>query len=137
MKDFLIIFGVGFLTFIAGILLLKREIRLFKDCITTDATVVDYYSYTSDHRLTMYTMAVEYRLSDGTTIHASEQKGSNNQKYPVGSRIEIVYSEEKPEMFNVKGDNSRKYVMAGMIIVGLAMSIISVLFALGYLVPAQ
>jgi hypothetical protein len=38
-------------------------------------------------------------------------------------------------MFNVKGDNSRKIIMIGMIIVGLAMCIITTLYALGYLAP--
>ncbi len=134
MKDFFVIFGIGFSTFLLGILLLKREIRLFKVSIKTEATVVEYHKYINEDGFNMYTMAVEYKLSDGTTIHALEQKASASQSYPIGTKIEIGYSEEKPEMFNVKSDNSRKIIMVGMILVGFAMCVISILFALGYLV---
>lgn len=125
MDDSLIVFIVGLLTFIAGILLLKRENRLFGDSVITTAKVVTYYEY-YEHKdlpntIMMYTIAVEYYLSDGRLIHAKEQSGSNSKKYPVGTEVKIAYSKEKPDLFILCGDNSRKIIMVGMIIVGLAM----------------
>ena len=122
MNDFLIVFIVGLLTFIAGIFSLKRENRLFRDSVNTTAKVVAYYEYTDyPNTITMYTMAVEYYHSDGRLIQAREQSSSNRQKYPVGAELKIAYSKEKPDLFILSGDNSRKIIMVGMIIVGLAM----------------
>ena len=122
MDDFLIVFIVGLLTFIAGIFSLKRENRLFGDSVNTTAKVVAYYEYTDyPNTITMYTMAVEYYHSDGRLIQAREQSSSNRQKYPVGAELKIAYSKEKPDLFILSGDNSRKIIMVGMIIVGLAM----------------
>ena len=122
MDDFLIVFIVGLLTFIAGIFSLKRENRLFRDSVNTTAKVVAYYEYTDyPNTITMYTMAVEYYHSDGRLIQAREQSSSNRQKYPVGTELKIAYSKEKPDLFILSGDNSRKIIMVGMIIVGLAM----------------
>lgn len=122
MKDFLIMFIVGLLTFIAGIFFLKRENRLYGDSVITTAKVVTYYEYMDfPHTITMYTMAVEYYHSDGRLIHTKEQSSSNRKKYPVGAELKIAYSKERPDLFILYGDNSRKIIMVGMIIVGLAM----------------
>lgn len=127
MKDALIFGLVGLAVMVLGILLNKREKRLFKDPVETTAKVTTYYEYyneTPDNisgRQRMYTMAVEYHLADGTLIQASEQKGSNTKKYPEGQLIQIQYSREKPDLFNVKGDHSRKIIMVGMIVVGVLM----------------
>ncbi len=129
MQDAVIFALIGLAIMVLGILLNKREKRLFKDPVETTATVKTYYEYrneTQDNipgRQLMYTMAVEYHLSDGTLIQASEQKGSSVKKYPEGRQIQIQYSREKPDMFNVKGDHSRKAVLIGMIIVGALMII--------------
>lgn len=125
MDDFLIMFIMGLLIFITGFLLLKREIKLFKDSVVTTAKVVTYYDYTniaddSTSMITMYTMAVEF-YSDGKLIHAREQSGSNGKKYPVGTELKIAYTKEKPDLFIVCGDYSRKAVLLGMTIVGLVM----------------
>ncbi len=129
MDDFLIVFMVGLLTFIAGVLLLKRENRLFEDSLITTAKVVTYYDYIGfPNSITMYTMAVEYYHTDGRLIHAREQSSSNNKKYPVGTELQIAYSKEKPDLFIVCGDHSRKTIMVGMIIVGLVMMV-----AIGFL----
>lgn len=123
MEAFLILFGTGVFLVITGMLVLKREKRLFKDQQYTKAKVVTYYQYedTSNRIITMYTMAVEYTLLDGTLMHAREQSGSTHRKYPVGTEIEIRYSHEKPELFIVQGDHSRKMVLIGMIVVGLML----------------
>lgn len=126
MDDFLIMFIMGLLIFITGLLLLKRENKLFKGSVLTTAKVVIYYDYTnraddSTSMITMYTMAVEYYLPDGKLIHAREQSGSNGKKYPVGTELKIAYSKEKPDLFIVSGDHSRKAVLLGLIIVGLVM----------------
>lgn len=125
MNDYAILFIIGILIVISGILLLKRENRLFRDSVSTTAKVVTYYEYrdTDDPRITMYTMAVEYMLPDGTLIQAREQSGSSSKKYPVGTELTINYSQEKNDRFTVFGDNSRKNVMFGMILVGLLMMI--------------
>lgn len=125
MKDFLIIFITGFFTFIAGILLLIRENRLFKDAVITYATVVGYDTYVNCQPITMYTMLVEYHTEEGEKIHAKEQKGSNKKKYSLGAEIDIVYSRKKPDFFIIKGDKSRKIIMYGMIIIGFAMTVLS------------
>lgn len=126
MDDFLIMFIMGLLIFITGLLLWKREIRLFKDSVLTTAKVVAYYDYTNiadglTSVITMYTMAVEYYLPDGKLIQAREQSCSNGKKYPVGTELEIAYNKEKPGLFIVSSDYSRKAIMLGMIIVGLVM----------------
>lgn len=123
MDDLVIFSVIGLITMVLGILLLKREKKLFKDPVETYATVVTYYDYTSfeNHYRTMYTMAVEYYLPDGQLIHAREQKGSTNKKYAVGTELDIVYCREKPDFFIVKGDKSRIIIFYGMIIVGALM----------------
>jgi len=125
MDDVIKMFIVGLVLFILGLLLLKRENKLFKDAVLTTAKVVTYYEYRnidedgSEAMIPMYTMAVEYYLSDGKLIHAREQSGSNGKKYPVGTELKIAYTREKSDLFNVCGDHSRKLVLLGMIIVGL------------------
>lgn len=123
--------GIGFITFLIGILALKRETRLFKNVIITKAAVIKYNEYESVDRLTMYTMVAEYKLIDGKIIQAPERSGCNRPKYSIGTEIQIEYSQEKPELFIVKNDYSRKAVMIGMIIVGLAMFIFGLLYELG------
>jgi hypothetical protein len=120
MNDLLILTAVGLGLFVLGLLLLKRENRLFKDAVTAAAKVVGYYESRSEHNLTMYTMEVEYRLGDGTLIHTREQSSSNRKKYQVGTELDVCYSKEKPDFFVVSGDKSRIFIFYGMIIVGLA-----------------
>jgi len=134
MEGFLIISITGLFSFITGLMLLKRENRLFDNSKFTIAKVVKYYEYESvedntTFKQTMYTMAVEYTLMDGTLIHAREQSGSSGKKYPVGTEIEILYSGEKPDMFIVKGDHSRKVAFIGMIIFGILLMALSVYVA--------
>ena len=125
MNDPLILFIFGAILFILGLLLLKRDTKLFEDSVVALAKVVSYYDYRATHNnITMHTMVVEYKLSDGTTIQAREQSGSNRKKYPVGTELDIYYSIKQPELFIVCGDNSRKYIFYGMIIVGLALMIL-------------
>ena len=131
MNDFSIMFLIGLLIFIIGLLLLKKEIKLFKDSVLTNAKVVTYYEYLnladdSESQITMYTMAVEYHLADGKLIQAREQSGSNGKKYPIGTELKIAYSKEKPELFKVSGDHSKKAALGGMMIFGLVMMAISV-----------
>ncbi|HPS35020.1 MAG TPA: DUF3592 domain-containing protein [Oscillospiraceae bacterium] len=131
MNDAVIFALIGLTVMVLGILLFKREKRLFKDSVETTAAVTAYHEYQDKtavdeaaRRLSMYTMAVRYRLPDGTWIEASEQKGSNVKKYPEGRKIRIRYSRENPALFVVKGDRSRNAVMIGMIIVGALMTVI-------------
>ena len=126
MTDFLVLSLTGLFTFIAGIILLKRENRLFSSSLPAIAKVIEYSEYMNEHRIAMYTMVVEYCLPDGTTIRAKEQKASSRRKFKTGTEIEIIYSAEKPEMFNVRGDNSRKIIMTGMIIAGILLMWLSV-----------
>jgi len=128
MKDLMFVSVTGFMVFLAGVLLLKREIRLFKNSVITKAIVVKYNSDNGMHRVTRYTMVAEYMLNDGKIVQSLEQASSNRQKYLIGTEIEINYSQERPDMFTVKGDYSRKTIMVGMIIVGLAMIIFGVLY---------
>lgn len=129
--DLMIFAGIGFITFLTGVLVLKRERRLFKNVVATNATVVKYAEYEDINRLTMYTMVAEYRLSDGKVIQAPEQAGRNRQKYPIGTELQIEYSQERPELFIVKNDYSRQAAMVGMCIVGLAMFVFGILYGLG------
>ncbi|MBP2637806.1 MAG: hypothetical protein H6Q72_3713 [Firmicutes bacterium] len=129
--DLMIFSGIGFITFLIGVLVLKREIRLFKNAVTTNANVIKYNEYESINRLTMYTMVAEYKLKNGKIIQVPEQSGCNRQKYLIGTELQIEYSQEKPELFIVINDYSRKAAMIGMIIVGLAMLIFGILYELG------
>ncbi len=130
MDDAVIFTLIGLVVMVLGILLRKREKRMFKDPVETTAAVTTYYEYrneTPDNipgRQIMYTMAVEYCLPDGTPVQSSEQKGSSVKKYSEGQKIQIRYSRENPGMFIVKGDRSRNTAMAGMIIVGALMAVI-------------
>ncbi|WHH57753.1 DUF3592 domain-containing protein [Petroclostridium sp. X23] len=133
MNDLLIFSAIGLITMVLGIVLLKNEKRLFKDPVTTDATVVIYYDYrnlSGMHPTTMYTMAVEYYLPDGQLIHAREQQGSTNKKYAVGTKIDIVYSRDKPDLFIVKGDKSRMCIFYGMIVTGALMMVVGIITVL-------
>ena len=125
MKDLLIVFIFGLILFILGLILLKRDTEIFEDSVVALAKVVTYYDYRAvNNNATMHTMAVEYKLSDGTIIQAKEQSGSNRKKYPIGTEFDIYYSKAKPELFIVGGDNSRKYAFYGMIAVGLGLMIL-------------
>lgn len=133
MDDVIKMFIVGLVIVILGLLLLKRENKLFKDAVLTTAKVVTYYEYRnidengSEGMIPMYTMAVEYYLSDGKLIQAREQSGSNGKKYPIGTELKITYTKEKPDLFVVCGDHSRKAIFVGMIVFGLV-----VMVAVGY-----
>ena len=76
----------------------------------------------------MYTMEVEYTIEDGTVMRTRGQSSSNRKKYSVGIELEICYSTKKPELFNICGDNTRKYLFYGMIAVGIVL-----MSLLGYL----
>lgn len=129
MKDFLIIFLVGLACFVGGILLWKRENRLFRKAVNCRGTVVGYDEYidpndaASRHPVTKYTLLVEYTLRDGTLMRAKEQAGSTNRKYPIGQDIPVTYSLEKPDMFVVTGDKSRRIGLALMILIGGLMTV--------------
>jgi len=69
----------------------------------------------------MYTMEVEYTLEDGTVMRTRGQSSSNRIKYPVGTELQIYYSPQKPELFIICGDNSRKYILYGMIVAGIIL----------------
>ena len=122
MKDLLILIIFGLILFVTGIIFLKRERRLFEDSAVTIAKLVNYYEYRAAHsNLTMYSMEVVYTTYDGTMIRAREQGGYNRKKYVIGTVFDIYYSKEKPELFMKCGDNSRKLVLYGMVIVGMVL----------------
>lgn len=124
MKDLLIIFLFGVVLFALGILVLRREKRLYGDSVVTTAKLIRFYEYHDQHKQTMYTMEVDYKTQDGTIVHAKEQGGTNHPKYAVGAEFDIYYSREKPELFLVCGDNSRKYAIYGMTAVGLILIVV-------------
>ena len=122
-------FFVGLFSFVAGVLLLKRENRLFRNSVCTTAYVVDYDNYFKrEHSKIMYTMVVEYTSQNGTLIQAREQLASSRKKFPVGTEISIIYSLEKSDFFIVRGDHSRKIGLIGMIIVGPLLIALAFLF---------
>ena len=125
MKELFIMFIFGLVLLILGILLKKRDARLYENSVVTTAKVVSYYTYRGSNNYGfMYTAEVEYTLEDGSAMHTKEQSGSNRKKYTIGTELNIYYSKEKPELFIVSGDNSRKYIFYGMILVGLVLMII-------------
>lgn len=127
MKDILILFLTGTAVFVLGILVLRRDKRLYRDSVFATAKLVKYYEYSAPHNnATMFTMEVDYKTMDGTIVHAKEQGGTNHPKYKIGDEIEIYYSKEKPEMFLLCGDNSRKYALYGMTVLGLFLIGLSV-----------
>lgn len=117
----LMIPAFGLILVVLGIWVLKREKRLYEDSVITTAKLYDYYTYRSEHNSTMYTMEVEYTLKDGTVMRTKGQSSSNHIKYPVGTELEIYYSTKKPELFIICGDNTRKYLCYGMIVVGIVL----------------
>ncbi len=131
MKDFLVLFLIGIASFIGGILLWKRETRLFSKSVSCRGTVVGYDEYVDStdvaihHPVTKYTMLVEYTLRDGALIRAKEQAGSTDRKYPVGEDIPVTYSLEKPDFFVVTGDKSRRIALVVMLIFGIALMAMS------------
>jgi hypothetical protein len=94
---------------------------LFEDSVITTAKLYDYYTYRSEHNSTMYTMEVEYTTENGTVVRTRGQSSSNRIKYPVGTELQICYSTIKPELFNICGDNTKKYLLFGMIVVGILL----------------
>ncbi len=121
MKDRIIMFSFGCLLFVLGLLLNRRESKLFDDPVGTSARVVGFDESLSIDRLTMYTMRVVYTLSDGTTIQAREQSSANNRKHELGAELDIQYSRGKPDLFVVRGDKSRKHAIIGITVAGLVM----------------
>lgn len=111
----------GLILIVLGVWVLRREKRLFEDSVVTMAKLYNYYTYRSEHNSTMYTMEVEYTIEDGTVIHTRGQSSSNSIKYPVGTELKICYSTKKPELFIICGDNTRKYLFLGMIVMGIAL----------------
>lgn len=125
MSDTLIMFIMGLVFFILGLLFLKREAKLFEDSVVTSATVVTYDEDMNYDMIIMYTMVVEYKTIEGGLIRAKEQSSSSSRRYPVGKVISISYSKQKPDFFAVYGDYSRKLAMLGMIIMGLILMILT------------
>lgn len=129
MKDFLMIFLIGLACLVGGVLLWKRENRLFAHAVNCRGTVVGYDEYVDatdvaiHHPVTKYTLLVEYTLADGTLMRAKEQAGSTDKKYPVGEDIPVTYSREKPDMFVVTGDKSRRIGLVLMIGIGGLMTV--------------
>lgn len=126
-RDFWILFLIGAATAVGGVLLLKRERRLFANAVQCPATVSGYEEYldrsnTDGIPILMYTMTVDYALLDGTKIHAKEQSSASWKKYPVGKDLNITYSAEKPDFFTLAGDRSRFWILSGMIVVGAVMA---------------
>lgn len=133
MDDMIIMNGFGLILLILGVLLLRRENRIFKNSITTQATVAAYYDYQNHDGptlTTMYTMAVEYVLPDGKLIHAREQSGSSSKGFPIGTQISVTYSAEKPDMFTITSDTSRKKIFIGMIAFGALMIVVFTYFGI-------
>jgi hypothetical protein len=133
--DFWILFGIGVATAVGGILLLKRERRMFAEAVQVPAIVSGYEEYLDRSNsdgipLIMYTMTVDYVLLDGTKIHAKEQSSASWKKHPVGADLTISYSPEKPDFFTLAGDRSRSRIMSGMIVVGSTMTAGAVYLAL-------
>lgn len=125
MNDLLMMSIIGFVVFILGILFLKRDEKLYENSVVASAKVVDYYEYRATHNNdTMHTMIAEYKIQDGTIIRAKEQSGSNRIKYQIGTKLDIYYSIKRPDLFIICGDNTRKYVFYGMMIVGLVMVVL-------------
>lgn len=121
MKELLIPFAFGLLLFVLGLLLIKREKRLFGDAVVTTAKLYNYYTYRSEHNSVMCSMEVEYTTEDGTVVQAREQGGSNRKKREIGAQFDICYSKEKPELFTIYGDHSRTIVLYGMVVAGLIL----------------
>jgi hypothetical protein len=133
MKDLLIMFAFGILFFVLGVVFNKKDTRDFEDPVSVPAKLVGYYEYrATNNNSTMYSMEVEYKLTDGTLMHTRERGGSGRMSYPLGTEFDICYSREKPDLFNVYGEKSRKYAIYGMIAVGLAMMAV-----FGYMIAAR
>jgi hypothetical protein len=99
MGELFLLFLFRLLFFILGIFASKRDKKLFADAVVTKAKVVNYYCY---HDLDyMYSMELEYKTLDGTLIHTREPSGSNHMRHDIGTELNIYYSRQKPELFQV------------------------------------
>lgn len=106
---------------------MMRENRLFRDAVTTKATVVAYNGHQSPgNRGVSFSMVVEIAKPDGTLARLEEQSSSSSQNYPVGQELVITYCREQPDLFVVKGDHSRQYTFIGMIVGGALMTLLGV-----------
>ena len=122
MEEFLILFAFGFVLFILGLYFNRRDARIFRHTIPAEAELVAFREYrAANNNSVMQTMIIEYKTVDGQLIHTEEQGGSNHPRYSVGDRFDIFYSEEKPELFQIRGDNTRKYAIIGMMAIGLVL----------------
>jgi hypothetical protein len=139
MKDILILFLSGVFFVLVGVLVQKKDKKQFKDPIMTKAKVISYDEYQSsggpsDHiQQGMYTMNVSYSLLDGTIIETKEQSGSNKRKYQVGEYIDIMYSREKNDLFQVCGDYTRKIGLVIITILGLGLIGVSFYMLWGFM----
>jgi hypothetical protein len=124
LKQLYIMFGVGMAMVAFGMFFFRREQRLFREAVKTSATVVDYTETTNEYSHPNYTMVVEYHDQAGRLIRAEEQSSSNRKKYPVGAKLDVTYSREKPDFFIVAGDNSRKIFLLGMVAAGVIAMIV-------------
>lgn len=135
MKDYLIMSCCGLFFFVVGILLIKRQKRLFEDFVITKATVVEYDEtqgpgiiflpeFIDKHlRAHYYTLKIEYKLEDGTLIQVREPATSTLKRYRVGKELEIKYSKKNNETFIINGNHTNTLIFWGLIIVGLVMMI--------------
>ena len=122
MNDWTWMLIIGILIVVGGILLWKREKRLFENAVPATATVIRYDEYQNmGHQHTMYTAVVTYTLADGTPMEAKEQAGRNRRKYEIGQTLDIEYSPVQPYFFVIRGDSSRTVAFILMLVFGLAM----------------
>jgi len=104
-----------------GILLLRREKRLFADSVITTATLYNYYISRGMSKI-QYIMELEYTIADGTVVRTRGENSFNRIKYPVGTEFKVAYSTQKPELFIICGDHTKKIILYGMIVVGILLS---------------
>lgn len=113
---------MGLVCVALSILFLRKEKSLYANSTRTTATLYGYDEARGLHYTTMYTMKVEYTLEDGTVMRTQGLSSSSRIKYPVGTALEIVYSAQKPERFEIVGDHSRTVMLYGMLVMGIALA---------------
>lgn len=124
-----ILFGLLFVAI--GVYLLISGNAKAKRC--TEAAVgtvvgIDQEEYTDEDGNFRYTYypVIEYKAGE-KTISKKSSDGSNQSKYKIGDKLDILYNPNKVEEFIIKGDNGSNIIGIVFIALGAIAAIAGVI----------
>lgn len=122
---------IGIIFALIGIVMLKNEKKLKRDCTsTTFGKVVDLARHVTSNSDGFYSSVwhpvFEYSVGELKYVKES-MHGSSKSKYAIGQEVEVYYNPEKPDEYYIEGEQG--VFSTVFTIVGIGVMIIAVFSA--------